>query len=538
MPALSFSHVSFAWPHGRALFEDLSFALPPGLTALVGRNGIGKTTLIRLALGGLDPTAGRVERPPTVAYVPQDVALARGDSVAEVLGVAPRLRALRAIEAGSADPADYDALADDWGVEERSRAVLAGLGLDVSLDRPVECTSGGEAVLLAVGAALLAGPDLLVLDEPTNNLDGASRAALAARLRTRAGATLVVTHDRALLEGVDRIAELREREDRTADLRWHGGPLAVLEESHEAERGAVARAVSNATAEVARERRALVAHVEGAGRKRRAGEKARAERRVVGLAADAKRHQAERTDARVRGIHQQRLEQARDRLDQARAAVPRDCAIRIDLPDTEVPARRLVMEARGLTTRTGSVLDALVRGPERLHLDGPNGAGKSTLIATLLGELAPAAGEVAVPVPVGVLRQRLDHLDDARSVLGNVRRAANAASEQEIRDQLGRFQIRGATADAAAGTLSGGERFRAALACVLLARPAPQLLVLDEPTNNLDLDSQAQLVEALAGFAGALLVVSHDAAFVEAVAPTRRWTVEPVAGRVADVMLT
>lgn len=525
MPALSFSHVSFAWPDGRALFTDLTWSLPEGLTALVGRNGIGKSTLLRLALGGLDPASGRVERPASLAYVPQDVTLAAGTTVAGALGVDLRLAALRAIEAGSSDPAHYDVLAEDWTVEERSRAVLAGLGLDLELDRPVERSSGGEAVLLAVGAALLARPEVLVLDEPTNNLDADARASLTAQLAGRPGATLVVSHDRTLLGAVDRIAELRERDDRTSELRWFGGALDAYEEALATERDAVARAVTAATADVARQQRALTAHVEGAGRKRRAGEKARADRRVVGLAADAKKHQAERTDARVRGIHQERLAGARDRLATARAAVPRDRAIRVELPDTAVPPRRLVLEASGLVTRTGAVLDALVRGPERIHVAGPNGSGKSTLLATLAGELAAQDGEVAVPVPVGILRQRLDGLDDAASVVANVRRSAEGASAQEVRDLLGRFQLRGRAADAAAGTLSGGERFRAALACVLLARPAPQLLILDEPTNSLDLDSQAQLVAALEGFEGALLVVSHDAAFVEAVAPTRRWTV-------------
>ncbi|WP_062383087.1 ATP-binding cassette domain-containing protein [Demequina iriomotensis] len=527
MPSLTLSHLSFAWPDGRALFTDLTFTLPPGVTALIGRNGIGKSTLVRLALGELAPGGGTVARPASIAYVPQHVTLATEATVSDALGIAEPRAALRAILAGSTDPADFDALGDDWAVEERSVAMLAALRVPADLDRSVGGLSGGEAVLLAIAAALLARPDVMVLDEPTNNLDATARAALAAQLASRDGATLVVSHDRTLLSGVARIAELREREDRTVELRWFGGGLEAFEEAREAERAAAAQAATAASAEVGRQSRALAAHVDGAGRKRRAGEKARAERRLVGLAADAKQHQAERTDARVRRIHQQRLADARERLAEARAAIPRDRAIRIDLPGTEVPARRLVLEAEGLTTRTGATLDAIVRGPERIHLAGRNGAGKSTLVATLLGDLAARAGGSRVDVPVGILPQRLVGLDEEASVLDNVRRRAPGASPQEVRDLLGRFRFRGTSADAAVATLSGGERFRAFLACVLLARPEPQLLVLDEPTNNLDLESQAQLIEALAGYRGALLVVSHDAAFVEAVSPTRTWTVEP-----------
>ena len=257
---------------------------------------------------------------------------------------------------------------------------------------------------------------------------------------------------------------------------------------------------------------------------------------MVGLAADAKRRQAERTEARVRQIHEARVAKSRERLEEARAALPRDRTIRVDLPGTHVPPRRLILEARGLETRTGATLDALVRGPERIHIAGRNGAGKTTLMLTVLRVLEPVAGEVNVAVPVGYLPQNLAVLDDAVSVVENVRRRAPDAAPQEVRDLLGRFQFRGNAADAVAGTLSGGERFRAALASVLLARPEPQLLVLDEPTNNLDFDSQAHLVDSLGAFGGALLVVSHDAAFVDAVAPTRRWEVG--AGPVQETLLS
>ena len=182
------------------------------------------------------------------------------------------------------------------------------------------------------------------------------------------------------------------------------------------------------------------------------------------------------------------------------------------------------------------MVSAAIQGPERILLAGRNGSGKTTLIETLLGDVTPASGHLSMGVPVGYLPQRLDVLDDALSVADNVRERAPGAAPQEIRDQLGKFQFRGDRADALAGTLSGGERFRAALACVLLARPQPQLLILDEPTNNLDFESQAQLVQALEGFEGALILVSHDDAFVDAIAPTRLW--EIVEGTVRDVPIS
>lgn len=535
MPSLSLSHVRLAWPDGRCLFDDLSAVLPPGISGIVGRNGIGKSTLLRLCAGIIAPDQGQVVRPGSLAYVPQDVTLAADATVAQVLGIAGVVAALRAIEAGSVAPEHYDTVGDNWAIEERAAALLATLGLPAfGLDRRVGEVSGGEAMLLAVGAALLSAPEVLLLDEPSNNLDADAREALGTALAGRDGATALVTHDRALLARVDRIGELRERDDRTTELRWFGGAIDAFEEALAAERSAAEQAVASAGQEVARQRRELRAHVEGGGAKRRQGEKAAANRRYIGGVADAKRRQAQETDARVRRIHEQRIAASAERLEQARAAMARDRSIRVDLPGTDVPSRRVVLRASGLVTRTGARLDAVVQGPERIHVAGRNGAGKTTLVETLLGGVAARAGSVEVAVPWGYLRQSLDVLDDSVSVVENVRRRAPSAAPQEVRDLLGRFQFRGAAADARAGTLSGGERFRAALACVLLARPEPQLLVLDEPTNNLDFASQAHLVDALAGYRGALLLVSHDQAFVDAVAPTRRWVIAGDAG-VADV---
>ncbi len=524
MHALSFHHLSFSWPDGRPVFSELTFATPTGLSGVVGRNGIGKSTLLRLATGALTPTAGTVQRPPSLAYVPQGVTLDTASTVADVLRIGPTLRAIRAIESGSTERDLYELVGDDWLIEERALAVLGSFGLGhLELDREVGHVSGGEATLLAVGAALLEKPECLLLDEPTNNLDSGARENLVEALVQRRGTTVVVTHDRAVLRHVTHIGELREREDRTTEVRWFGGALDEFEAALAAERDNAAQVLTTAKAAADRQARELTAHAEAAGRRARVGEKARAERKVVGMAANAKRNQAEATFARTRQIHEARLAAARDALAEAKAAIPRDRSIRVALPGTAVPRRRRVAELSALETRSGARLTALIQGPERIHLAGPNGSGKTTLLETLLGLITPVSGSVTTYVPVGYLPQRLDVLDGTLSVVDNVLARAPGVTPHEARRLLGQFQFRGTAADAVASTLSGGERFRASLACVLLAKPEPQLLVLDEPTNNLDFESQAQLVQALEHYEGALLVVSHDEAFVEAVGPTRRW---------------
>lgn len=175
---------------------------------------------------------------------------------------------------------------------------------------------------------------------------------------------------------------------------------------------------------------------------------------------------------------------------------------------------RLVLETGHLVLRTGRRVDLQLRGPERVALVGPNGSGKTTLLHTVAGRIGPVSSEVRVQVPVGLLPQRLDLLDEDVSVLANVKAGAPGVEDNAVRARLARFLFRGSAADRIVGTLSGGERFRACLASLLLAEPAPQLVLLDEPTNNLDLSSRDALVAALSGYAGTLVVASHDAEFL------------------------
>lgn len=519
MPSLSFSHLSFSWPDGTRVLDDVTGAVDGGMSALVGTNGVGKSTLLKILAGALHPDAGTVRRPPDTAYVPQDVALDPTQRADAVMGLAAIRTAIRAVESGDVDPAHFDVIGDDWDAEERAAATLAALGLPAdTLDRSVGQLSGGEVTRLALAAALHRRPAVLLLDEPTNNLDAAAATQVIDALASRPGATLVVSHDRRVLSRVGAVGELRR-----GALRWFGGDISAYEEALAVERAAAEQEVRSAKADASRQQRELRDYVDGAARRSKVGAK-KAES-MPKILAGGKKRQAQATLARVTGIHEDRLADARDRLQRAEEAADRDREIRVELPGTAVPPRRDVLALDGCRIATGAVVSARVQGPERIELAGANGAGKTTLLRTLLGEVRADSGDAAVHVPVGYLPQRLDVLDPGLSVVDNVRRRAPGASPHEAREALARFLFRGAAGDAAAGQLSGGERLRAALAAVLLARPAPQLLLLDEPTNNLDFASRAHLLEALAGYRGALIVVSHDAEFVAELGVTRRWEI-------------
>ncbi|MGU3645695.1 ABC-F family ATP-binding cassette domain-containing protein [Microbacterium sp. C23T] len=525
-PAIVLDRVSFAWPDGTAALSDVSGAFGTGSTGLVGRNGSGKSTLMRLIAGELTPSGGHIARTTDAAYLPQRLTLDVDRPVADLLGVGDTLRALRAIESGDADPRHFDAVGSDWDIEARAHAALADAGLVPDmLDRSVGQLSGGEAVLTAIAGIRLRGASIALLDEPTNNLDRQARSRLHDMVRSWRGALIVVSHDTSLLELMDDTAELYAN-----SLSVFGGPYSEWRAWLDAEQGAARDAERAARQAVKREKRQRIEAETTISRRAAMGQKAFDEKRVPKIVANGRRMAAQVSAGKLRGEKADREASARDALDAAERRVRDDDIVKIDLPDPGVPAgRRIAMLGDGERSW-------IIQGPERVALIGPNGAGKTTLLERLVGSDAEDSGEPVVDGPetgavagfllssvrgtlhtdrVGYLPQRVDGLDDAASVLENVAPSAPNVTIVELRNRLARFLIRGAAVERPVGTLSGGERFRVALARLMLADPPPQLLVFDEPTNNLDLDTVDQLVDAIAAYRGAVLVVSHDDAFLE-----------------------
>ncbi|MEA4945922.1 MAG: ABC-F family ATP-binding cassette domain-containing protein [Propionicimonas sp.] len=505
-------HLSFAWPDGAPVLTDLTAAFSRGRTGLVGHNGAGKSTLLRLIAGELRPTAGTVAVSGTTDYLPQGVTLAAGASLADLLGVRAVVDAVRAIEAGDIRPQLFDLVGDGWDLEQRSAAALAEAGLPTDLDRRVDTISGGEAVLAAIIGIRLRGAAVALLDEPTNNLDGDSRERLYALVRGWRGTLVVVSHDSALVELMDDTAELRD-----GTLTVYGGPYSAYVAALEREQEAARQSLRTAEQALRVERRQRIEAEQKIAHSERQARKDRANRRYVPAAIHDRRNAAEKSQGTRRGLLDARVEAARVAVDEAERRVRDDARIRIDLPDPQLPAARRIAVLTGSDGR-----EFVLQGPERVALTGRNGVGKTTLLEALVGGrscdppgLPARATAVAFTDRIGYLAQRLDGLDDQLSVLANVAAEAPGIPDGVLRNRLARFLLRGDSVDRPVATLSGGERFRVALARLLLADPPAQLLVLDEPTNNLDLASIQQLVDALTAYRGALLVVSHDRGFLD-----------------------
>lgn len=515
---LTLDRLSLAAPDGRRLFSDLTLAIGRERIGLVGRNGSGKSTLLRAILGELAPVSGSIAPGGSVGILRQADA---GGSASDALGVADGLARLARIERGEGTAPDFEAA--DWLLPDRIAAALADIGLgSVDPDRPVESFSGGERIRLALARLLIEAPDLILLDEPTNNLDADGRAAVADLLGNWRGGALIASHDRALLERVDRIVELSPVGVTIVGGGWSAYEAARAAAQERAEAAAEkADAAVRSTAreiQIARERQA---RRDSGGRAfARSGS---APRITLGLAkrrAEATAGRAERLATRIAGA-------AEAASTAAHAALERITPLTMTLPPTGLPANRTVLAFEDVVAKRGDrilfgPLSFSITGPERVAVSGPNGAGKSSLLKLVTEELQPASGLVRAGVAHAYLDQHVGLLGEQLSLLENLKRCQPELTENEARAALARFAFRNQDGLRLAGSLSGGERLRAGLACVMSGGQPPQLLMLDEPTNHLDLGSIEELERALTGFDGALLIVSHDREFLSRLSVERQ----------------
>lgn len=506
--AITLHELSFEWPDGTQALSQLSGTFQAGRTGLVGDNGAGKSTLLRLISGEILPTSGRITRSGEVGVLPQNLTLRADAPVAELLGIHHTVRALRAIESGDVAQSNFDAIGDNWDIESRAAEALEHIGLaGTSLDRRVAELSGGEAMLVAITGLQLRRTPITLLDEPTNNLDRATRARLSELVDAWPGTLVVVSHDRELLERMEHTAEIF-----AGTLSTFGGPYSEWEAHRDQEAAAAAQAAQAAQQALKVEKRQRLEAETKLARRARTAAKTQRDGGIPKILAGARASKAQASAGSMRGTLDNKVDAAQAAVDAADSRVRSISHISIALPDPGVARSRRIAEIS-----TGE-RDLLIQGPERVAIIGPNGSGKSTLLARLRSGEASRPGRPHGRLlidRVGFLPQRLDGLTEEESAIENVRAVAPTSTDGAIRNQLARLLLRGDTADRPVRTLSGGERFRVSLARLLLADPPAQLLILDEPTNNLDIASVAQLAEALDAYRGAVIVVSHDLPFLQ-----------------------
>lgn len=516
---LEFDRISASRPDGTPLFSDLTLALGRERVGLVGRNGTGKSTLLAIAEGSRLPEAGTVVRRGSVGLLRQIPA--DEGSAAAALGVAEPLAAMARLEAGAGT--ERDAALADWDLPMRLEEGLARAGLTgLDLARDIAGLSGGERTRLAIVRLLLDAPDVLLLDEPTNNLDQAGRAAVHDLLGIWAGGALVASHDRELLERMDRIVQLSP-----VGITIHGGGWSDFVAEREAARDAASADLDRSRREAARQRRDAQNRAEKQARRDRVGRASRARGDMPKILLGARKERAEGTAGASRALAERQDAEARAAVQAAERRVEIVTPQSFTLPPSGLPANRMLLRMEDVTLDRGGrqllgPLSFSLTGPERVAIAGPNGAGKTSLIRLATGDLAPASGTVsAVRERIAVLDQHVGLLDANLSLVDNLLVRHAGMTAHQAHEAAARFAFRNREALRPIAMMSGGERLRAGLAAAFAGPIVPQLLVLDEPTNHLDVESIEELERALAAFDGALLIVSHDPAFLEAIGISR-----------------
>lgn len=518
--SITLSGLSYSTPDGRPLFENLNISFGAERTGLVGRNGVGKSTLLRLIAGEVSPRSGSIALGGRFAVLRQIVAPPPNMTIADLFGIRDALALLDRAEAGEASLSDLAAA--DWTLPARLEASLSQLGLGAGPDTRLVGLSGGEATRAALAALTFGEPDMLLLDEPTNNLDRNGRRAVADLLAGWRGGAIVVSHDRDLLESMDAIVELT-----SLGASRYGGGWSAYRARKAIELSAARHDLDDAQRRLVGERQAAQAQAEKQARRAGTGERKAARGDMPKIVAGGLERKAEETRAADARLAERRLSAATSAVDEARGKLEILVPFSVDLPPSGLVAGRLVLRLDRISAGYGErpvVRDCSleVRGPERIAISGPNGSGKTTLLRVITGDLAPFSGTVERRVDYAFLDQKVSLLDEAATIRDNFRRLDPGAREEDCRASLARFKFRADAALRTVGSLSGGERLRAGLACVLGRAQPPQLIILDEPTNHLDIESIETVEAGLRAYDGSLLVVSHDEAFLAAIGIGRR----------------
>ena len=561
--SISIQQISYIHPDKEVLFSDLNFAISKGQKlGLVGNNGCGKSTLLQIIAGQLSPSSGVIVRPDDLYYIPQHFGQYDSLTIAQALQIERKQQALHAILSGDASNENFVILDDDWNIEERSIAALDLWGLgQFTLSYPMNLLSGGEKTRVFLAGMDIHHPPVILMDEPTNHLDSSGRQRLYDWVEKCRSTLLVVSHDRTLLNLLPEICELEKHQ-----INYYGGNYEFYKEQKTLMQEALQQRIEE------KEKALRIAHkvaretAERRDKQNVRGEKNHIKKGVPRIVLNALQGKSEKSTSKLNSTHQEKAEKLTDERNQLRSSLSPTATLKTDFNSSSLHTGKILVTAKEVNfgyhpnsinshiqmnneanlADTGNhpspdsndiqdnsdfkqqlwqtPISFQLKSGDRLRIEGANGSGKTTLLKLITGQLRPQEGNLTrMEFTYVYLNQEYSIIDNRNSILEQAYAFNNRnLPEHEIKTILNRYLFPASEWDKSCRKLSGGEKMRLAFCCLMISNNTPDMFILDEPTNNLDIQSIEIITATIKNYTGTVIVISHDDYFIQEIGIEQR----------------
>lgn len=553
---ISIQQISYIHPDKEVLFSDLNFAISKGQKlGLVGNNGCGKSTLLQIIAGQLSPSSGVIVRPDDLYYIPQHFGQYDSLTIAQALQIDSKRQALHAILAGDASTENFTLLDDDWNIEERSVAALDSWGIGHPLSYPLHLLSGGEKTRVFLAGMNIHTPSVILMDEPTNHLDSSGRQRLYDWVEKWRSTLLAVSHDRTLLNLLPEICELEKHQ-----ITYYGGNYEFYKEQKALMQEALQQRIDEKEKALRAARKVARETAERRDKQNVRGEKANIKKGIPRIVLNALQGKSEKSTSKLNGVHQEKAEKLTDERNQLRGSLSPTAALKTDFNSSSLHNGKTLVTAKNINfgyypnqndndsqnendcpsenntfdSSNSSKLPAQLlwqtpisfqlKSGDRLRIEGTNGSGKTTLLKIITGQLEPQEGTLTrADFSYVYLNQEYSIIDDRNSILEQAY-AFNSRNlpEHEIKIILNRYLFPAPEWDKSCRKLSGGEKMRLAFCCLMISNNTPDMFILDEPTNNLDIQSIEIITNTIKKYTGTVIAISHDNYFIREIGVDQR----------------
>ena len=532
--SISIQQISYIHPDKEVLFSDLNFAISKGQKlGLVGNNGCGKSTLLQIIAGQLSPSSGVIVRPDDLYYIPQHFGQYDSLTIAQALQIERKQQALHAILAGDVSNENFTILNDDWNIEERSIAALDLWGLgQFTLSYPMNLLSGGEKTRVFLAGMDIHHPSVILMDEPTNHLDSSGRQRLYDWVEKYRSTLLVVSHDRTLLNLLPEICELKKHQ-----INYYGGNYEFYKEQKTLMQEALQQRIEEKEKALRIARKVARETAERRDKQNVRGEKSNIRKGVPRIVLNALQGKSEKSTSKLTGVHQEKAEKLTNERNQLRGSLSPTAALKTDFNSSSLHTGKILVTAKEInfSYHSNSINNDIqensiskqqlwqapvsfqLKSGDRLRIEGANGSGKTTLLKLITGQLQPQEGTLTrTDFSYVYLNQEYSIIDDRNSILEQAY-AFNSRNlpEHEIKIILNRYLFPASEWDKSCRKLSGGEKMRLAFCCLMISNNTPDMFILDEPTNNLDIQSIEIITATIKNYAGTVIAISHDNYFIQ-----------------------